>query len=64
MAINDADESRQIDEKPAEIKQPDNLSPPISEELELNAFAGEALVATMGFHYQVDTMGSRAITTK
>lgn len=35
MTINDYDESHKIEEKPVEIKQPDNLSPPISEELEL-----------------------------
>lgn len=39
MTINDSDQSIKIEEKPVEIKQPDNLSPPISEELELNAFA-------------------------
>jgi hypothetical protein len=27
-------------------------------------FGGEALMATIGFHYQIDTIGSRAITTK
>jgi hypothetical protein len=27
-------------------------------------FGGEALVATIGFHHQIDTIGSRAITTK
>lgn len=29
-----------------------------------DAFAGEALVATIGFHYQCDTIGSRKIGTK
>jgi hypothetical protein len=29
-----------------------------------DAFAGEVLVQTIGFHYQADTLGSRAITTK
>jgi hypothetical protein len=29
-----------------------------------DAFAGETLVATIGFHYQVDTLGSRAVGTK
>ena len=28
------------------------------------AYAGDALVATMGIHYEVDTVGSRTITTK
>ena len=29
-----------------------------------DAYAGDALIATVGVHYQVDTMGSRMITTK
>ena len=29
-----------------------------------DAYAGEAVVATIGFHYQCDTLGSRAISTK
>ena len=29
-----------------------------------DAYAGDALVATLGMHYQVDTMGSRQIATK
>jgi hypothetical protein len=29
-----------------------------------DAYAGEALVATIGFHYQCDTLGSRLISTK
>lgn len=29
-----------------------------------DAFAGEALVHSLGFHYEVDTIGSRTITTK
>lgn len=29
-----------------------------------DAYAGEAIVATLGFHYQTDTLGSRLIGTK
>jgi len=29
-----------------------------------DVFSGEALVATLGFHYQCDTLGSRSIATK
>jgi hypothetical protein len=29
-----------------------------------DAFGGEALVATIGFHYECDTVGSRTITAK
>jgi hypothetical protein len=29
-----------------------------------DAFSGEALVASLGIHYQVDTLGSRQVGTK
>jgi len=29
-----------------------------------DAYAGDALIETAGIHYQVDTIGSRAIATK
>jgi len=29
-----------------------------------DAYAGDALIATTGIHYEVDTVGSRLITTK